>query len=306
MTENNASNSDGGRPESPDIALGITFVPSLPPERLRGLATAAEESGLDELWVWEDCFKESGIASATAALAWTSRIRVGIGLLPVPLRNVALTAMELATMERMFPGRLIAGIGHGVQPWMGQVGARPRSPLTLLREYADALRSLLDGERLTVSGDYVRLDDVALDWPPDPPPPLLLGGEGPKSVALTAELGDGTILSAARSDDEIRAVVASVSEIKGGAPHPIVASQIVVTGPDADERLAGELSAWGKSGGQGVGAAGDAATIAASIRHLADLGCTSVAIQPTQDEPDLDGLIRFLGEEVRPQLTFAR
>ena len=104
MTENNASNSDGGRPVSPDIALGITFVPSLPPEQLRGLATAAEESGLDELWVWEDCFKESGIASATAALAWTSRIRVGIGLLPVPLRNVALTAMELATMERMFPG----------------------------------------------------------------------------------------------------------------------------------------------------------------------------------------------------------
>ena len=72
--------------------------------------------------MWEDCFKESGIASATAALAWTSRIRVGIGLLPVPLRNVALTAMELATLERMFPGRLIAGIGHGVQPGWSRSG----------------------------------------------------------------------------------------------------------------------------------------------------------------------------------------
>ena len=270
------------------------------------LATTAEESGLDELWVWEDCFKESGIAAATAALAWTSRIRVGIGLLPVPLRNVALTAMELATMERMFPGRLIAGIGHGVQPWMAQVGARPRSPLTLLREYAVALRALLNGERLTVAGDYVRLDDVALDWPADPPPPLMLGGEGPKSVALTAELGDGTILSAARSDDEIRAVVDSVSEIKRNAPHPIVASHIVATGPNADERLAGEVPTWGKSAGEGVGAAGDAATIAASIRHVADLGCTNVAIQPTEDEPDLAGLIRFLGAEVRPLLDVDR
>ena len=40
----------------------------------------------------------------------------------MPLRNVALTAMELATVERMFPGRFVPGIGHGVLDWMGQVG----------------------------------------------------------------------------------------------------------------------------------------------------------------------------------------
>lgn len=89
-----------------DIAapqLGLAFVPTLPPERLHSLATTAEAVGLDELWVWEDCFKESAIASATASLAWTSTLRVGIGLMPAPLRNVALTAMELATIERMSP-----------------------------------------------------------------------------------------------------------------------------------------------------------------------------------------------------------
>ena len=59
--------------------------------------------------MWEDCFKESGIATATAMLAATSRLTVAIGLLPVPLRNVALTAMELATMSRLFPGRVTAG-----------------------------------------------------------------------------------------------------------------------------------------------------------------------------------------------------
>ena len=69
--------------------------------------------------------------------------------------------------------------------------------------------------------------------------------------------------------------------------------------------MAGELPTWGKSAGEGVGVAGDAATIAGSIRHLADLGCTNVAIQPTEDEPDLDGLVRFLGEEVRPLLNAA-
>ncbi len=167
--------------------LGVAFVPTEPPERLRSLARAAEEAGLDELWVWEDCFKESGIASAAAALAWTERIKVGVGLLPVPLRNVALTAMEIATLDRMFPGRFVAGIGHGVQPWMGQVGARVESPMTLLREYADALRRLLHGERVSVTGRYVSLDEVALDWPPLVPPALMIGAVGPKSLHLAGK-----------------------------------------------------------------------------------------------------------------------
>ena len=100
---------------------------------------------MDELWVWEDCFRESAFAAATAALAWSERIQVGIGIAPMPLRKVALTAMEIATIERMFPGRLLPGLGHGVLSWMGQVGARVASPLTLMREYVPALRDLLAG-----------------------------------------------------------------------------------------------------------------------------------------------------------------
>ncbi len=72
--------------------------------------------------------------------------------MPAPLRNVALTAMEVATLARIFPGRVIAGVGHGVQEWMAQVGGRVASPLTLLEEYAVALRRLLHGERVTVTG----------------------------------------------------------------------------------------------------------------------------------------------------------
>ena len=117
--------------------IGAVFLAQFPPERLRPVAEAADAAGLEELWLWEDCFRESGIAAAAAALAWTRRLRVGVGLLPVPLRNVALTAMEIATLDRLFPGRVVVGVGHGVQDWMGQVGARVESPLTLLREYLD-------------------------------------------------------------------------------------------------------------------------------------------------------------------------
>ncbi len=283
------------------LRLGITYVPFRPPEELHDLAVAAEESGLDELWVWEDCFKQSGLASAAAALAWTSRIRVGIGLLPVPLRNVALTAMEIATLERLFPGRVIPGIGHGVQDWMSQTGSRAASPLTLLREHATALRRLLAGEEVTVDGRYVRLDHVRLDWPPASPPPLGIGADGPKSIALAAELGDVFLLSAARTEAQItnaRRILEQVSPRR----HEIVAAQIVATGPGARERVDAEVPKWN---GPDIthGLAGDAETIAAQLRRLAELGVTSVAVQPTGDEPDLIGLVEFLGREVRPLLS---
>ncbi|UFU02808.1 LLM class flavin-dependent oxidoreductase [Ruania suaedae] len=176
------------------VDIGLIVPPDQPPERFIAAARAAEDAGLDEVWLWEDCFAESGVGAAAALLASTSRVRVGIGLLPVPLRNVALTAMEVATLDRLYPGRLLPGFGHGILPWMGQAGARVRSPLTLLREHITALRALLAGESVTVDGTYVTLSDVQLRWPPRQPPPLLIGAEGPKTLQLAGEYGDGVIL----------------------------------------------------------------------------------------------------------------
>jgi alkanesulfonate monooxygenase SsuD/methylene tetrahydromethanopterin reductase-like flavin-dependent oxidoreductase (luciferase family) len=67
--------------------LGAVYLPYNPPERLRSVVKAADEVGLEELWLWEDCFLQGGIASMAAALGWTERLRVGVGLLPVPLRT---------------------------------------------------------------------------------------------------------------------------------------------------------------------------------------------------------------------------
>jgi alkanesulfonate monooxygenase SsuD/methylene tetrahydromethanopterin reductase-like flavin-dependent oxidoreductase (luciferase family) len=112
--------------------------------------------------------------------------------------------MEAASLHRMFPGRAMLGVGHGVRDWMGQVGARLESPLTLLRENLLALRALLGGERVTVDGRYVRLDDVVLDWPPHGPRSAdLAGATGPRSLRLTGEAADGTILTASTNADGV-------------------------------------------------------------------------------------------------------
>jgi len=274
----------------------------MPPERLRPVARAVEAAGLDELWVWEDCFTESGIASAALALGATERITVGIGLLPAPLRNVALTAMELATLERAIPGRLVGGVGHGVQSWMGQVGARAESPVTLLREYSVALRRLLDGESVTVDGRYVHLDGVQLGWPPEARLPLMIGGGGPVTLRLAAELGDGVLLANTLTLDELDAAAATT-----GPDQPLVITVIAATGEGAAERVDADLREQRSDADQqrqGYAVAhGDAASIAAQLLDLAARGVTNVTIEATADEPDVDGLIAFLGREVRPLLA---
>ena len=283
--------------------LGAVFLPQLPPERLEGAARAADEAGLEELWLWEDCFSESGIASAAAALAWTERLRVGIGLLPVPLRNVALTAMEVATLHRLFPGRVAAGVGHGVQDWMGQAGARVASPLALLREHLTALRALLHGEEVTTRGRYVQLDRVALDWPPAPPPALLAGATGPETLRLSGELADGTILTAATTTEALRQARRLADEGREAAgredPHPLIVYLLAATGPDA----AGRVDAAARRGNgdpRPASAAGDARAVAEAVGRWAAAGADSVILQPTADDLDPEGFVRFVGQEVRP------
>jgi alkanesulfonate monooxygenase SsuD/methylene tetrahydromethanopterin reductase-like flavin-dependent oxidoreductase (luciferase family) len=288
--------------------LGAIVLPQLPPDRLLPAARAADEAGLDELWLWEDCFWTSGIAAASAVLAVSSRLRVGVGLLPVPLRNVALTAMEIATLERLFPGRALIGVGHGVQEWMGQVGARVASPLTLLREYVDALHGLFRGDRLTVSGRYVRLTDVGLDWVPPVPPRVWVGASGPKTLRLAGEVGDGTLLTAATTPEQVTQAIAAIEEGRAAAGRadglPVVVNLLAATGPGAADRVAAELVRMGETGrpAADLAVAGDAAEVAAAVRRWAGAGATTVLLQPTLDEPDPEGFLRFAAQQVRPLL----
>jgi alkanesulfonate monooxygenase SsuD/methylene tetrahydromethanopterin reductase-like flavin-dependent oxidoreductase (luciferase family) len=283
--------------------LGAVFRPQLPPERLRAVARAADEAGLEELWLWEDCFLEGGISAAAAALAWTEQVRVGVGLLPVPLRNVAVTAMEAATLHRMFPGRAIVGVGHGVQDWMGQVGARAESPVTLLREHLDALRALLRGERVSTDGRYVKLDGVALDWPPTGAPEVLAGATGPRSLRLSGAAADGTVLTAATAPEGVRRARRLIDEGRESAGrtdhHRVVVYLHTATGPDAAARLRAEIEANGEDPLPEHGVAGDAGAVAKAVQRLAEAGADTVVLQPTADEPDPEGFVRFAAEEVR-------
>jgi alkanesulfonate monooxygenase SsuD/methylene tetrahydromethanopterin reductase-like flavin-dependent oxidoreductase (luciferase family) len=272
--------------------VGVVFRPQLPPERLREFASSAEAAGLDDLWLWEDCFLEGGLTSAAAALAGTTSVRVGLGLMPVPLRNPALAAMEIATLARLFPGRFAPAAGHGVLSWMKQVGAGADSPLTLLREWVSAVRALLHGQTVTVSGRYVQLDRVALDWPPPTVPPLLVGARGPKTIALAGAHADGVILDAGITLDGVRRAVITAAAVR---PHEIVVYLPCASGPGASERVEAELPASSLPLAERA-AVGTAAQVADVVHSFAEAGATTVILQPTADDPDVAATIQLAAQ----------
>ena len=133
-------------------SVGMCFPQEFPPSLVREFAQRLDVGGAEQLWIIEDCFFTAGVSLAATALAVTERLTVGLGILPAVARNAAITAMELATLYGLAPGRVLPGIGHGVQSWMEQIGVRPQSPLTALEEVITTVRRLLDGETVTFHG----------------------------------------------------------------------------------------------------------------------------------------------------------
>jgi alkanesulfonate monooxygenase SsuD/methylene tetrahydromethanopterin reductase-like flavin-dependent oxidoreductase (luciferase family) len=221
----------------------------VPAGQVLGYARAAERHGFDELWVVEDLGSRGGIAQAGAVLASTGRIIVGIGILPAGARNAAFAAMELATLAQLFPGRLIAGIGHGMPAWMRQVGAWPASPLTLLAEYTTALRALLRGGPGPANGRYVHVEGLVITEVPESPPPVVLGVRGPRSLAVAGEHADGVNLAEPAAPAYIAAALTQAGRSAPAPGFEVIAYDLAAVDDDptaARERVRPALAPVGE------------------------------------------------------------
>jgi 5,10-methylenetetrahydromethanopterin reductase len=297
--------------------VGVMFRPEWPPEELPRFVGQAERDGFAEVWLVEDCFLTGGLTMAATALAVSSRVRVGIGLLPAAMRNAALSAMEIAGLGRLHPGRLAVAFGHGVEPWMRQIDARPRDRLAALEEVVVAVRSLLAGEEVTVSGSFVRLDGVRLSHVPDPPPAVLIGTTGPRALAAAGRSADGFLLAEGAGPEAVR----WARETAGGGGETVVYAWLSV---DADrdaaaEALRPQVEAWrrmnlyprlfemaGVDDGldadrlRGVAVAGDAEDCDRAVRALWSAGADSVVLV-SRHEDRAEQVARFV-DEVLPRL----
>jgi alkanesulfonate monooxygenase SsuD/methylene tetrahydromethanopterin reductase-like flavin-dependent oxidoreductase (luciferase family) len=299
--------------------LGVLFRPEWPPEDLPAFARDAERDGFAELWLVEDCFLAGGLTMAATALAATDVLGVGIGLLPVAVRNAALTAMEIAGLARVHPGRLTVAFGHGVEPWMRQIGARPPDRLAALEETVTAVRALLAGEAVTTQGRHVHLEGVRLAHPPSPPPAALVGTTGPRGLEVAGRCADGILLPEGSVPEAVR-WARGVAD--GGTTVVYAWLSLDDDRSAAADALRPSVQAWlqlglyrelstraGLSDGaaqpeddrlRALAVAGDARDCARAIAELWAAGTDTIVLIPRREDRD-EQLARF-GSEVRPLL----
>jgi alkanesulfonate monooxygenase SsuD/methylene tetrahydromethanopterin reductase-like flavin-dependent oxidoreductase (luciferase family) len=275
-----------------NVRIGVMYDRDWAPEDLPGFARRAEELGVEDLWVVEDLGWNGGVSAAAVALAATERVRVGIGITPAPLRSPALLAMELATLARVFPGRLVAGIGHGVPEWMARAGVAPRSPLALLEETITSVRTLLRGERLDLAGRELHLSEIQLVHPPAEVPPVVAGVVRPRSLELAGRVADGTVITEGHGPADLANARELVSKGGATADHTLTVLAFAAIGDDPDEvaralrpHVEGHAAWLGRPEEEVFTVSGPAPQAASRIQDLATAGANTVVLRVAGAEP---------------------
>lgn len=282
-------------------SIGALIRRDIPPADVVAHARAVQ-SGFDELWVIEDLRFAGGISQAAAVLAATDTGAVGHGIAPAPFRNPAALAMEWATLAEIYPGRVIAGIGHGVQAWMAQIGEQVTSPVALLRETTLAIRQLLAGEEVTMAGRYVNLAGVRLEYPPSRIPNVLAGVRGPKSLQLAGAVADGTVLAEGNGPEDIRSALQSIELGRKQAgrndPHHLTVFAGFYAGPMND---IGEENPDSDPAFDWDAAGEDVTYVTAKLQTLIDAGADSVILLPFGIDPTEQ--LQLAAAEIVPNLV---
>lgn len=189
----------GNRP-SVRLGLALGYWGASPPEGVEQLVLEAERLGFDSVWT-----SEAYGSDALTPLAWwgsrTSKLRLGTAIAQMHARTPAATAMTAVTLDHLSGGRFILGLGvSGPQVVEGWHGVEFGRPLQSTREYLEVIRLILAREApLNYRGNRYRLPRAtgagkALRITVHPlraDLPIWLAAEGPRNIALAAEVADG-------------------------------------------------------------------------------------------------------------------
>ena len=184
------------------LGLQMGYWASRLPEGADELVVEAEKLGFDSLWT-----SEAYGSDALTPLSWwgsmTSRMRLGTAIMQIAARAPAASAMAAITLDQLSQGRFVMGLGASgpqvVEGWYGQPYPKP---LARTREYVEVVRKVFARqEPLAYDGEFYQLPyrggtqlGKALKSTVHPlraDLPICLAAEGPKNVALAAEIADG-------------------------------------------------------------------------------------------------------------------
>ncbi len=184
------------------IGLNIGYWSAGPPPDATEQVAEAERLGFDSIWT-----AEAYGSDALTPLAWwgasTTNVRLGTSIMQMSARTPTATAMAALTLDHLSGGRFILGLGASgpqvVEGWYGQPYPKP---LARTREYIAIVRQVLAREGpVTFDGEHYQLPFSggsglgkplkSTVQPVRSDVPIVLAAEGPKNVALAAEIADG-------------------------------------------------------------------------------------------------------------------
>jgi F420-dependent oxidoreductase-like protein len=258
-----------------------------PPPGAAEAVAACEQLGFDSIWT-----AEAYGSDALTPLAWwgaaTRRVRLGTNIVQLSARTPAATAMAALTLDHLSGGRFVLGLGVSgpqvVEGWYGQPYPRP---LARTRDYVEIVRAVWRRDApVTHDGPHYPLPHPggtglgkplrSTVHPLRADIPILLGAEGPKNVALAAEIADGwlPLFFSPKTDGFYRAALAEGFARPGARRTPadfeIAASVPVVIDPDVEaaaDRLRPMLALY--IGGMGAQSANFHADAFARMGHEA-------------------------------------
>jgi len=176
---------------------------------MRRAAVAAEEAGFDGLWTWDHLRDPEGGARSRVPEVWTvlaalaevtRRVSLGPLVLNVASRHPGLLANMAATLQEVSSGRLLLGLGAGGNrrlPYaveheaLGLVIEDDQARAQRVAEASEVLHRLWSGDESSFAGTYYRLERPSGFLTPDPPPPVIIGGFGPRMATIAGRHGEG-------------------------------------------------------------------------------------------------------------------
>jgi 5,10-methylenetetrahydromethanopterin reductase len=195
------------------VRIGVNFDGFVPTAEAIALARESVAAGAGSLWVAEHLGYREAIATCMAfAFAVPGDARMVPTAVSPYVSHPVPTAMAMATLDEVAPGRAAIAVGTGNPLFLKEAGQAMVKPVRAVREFVAALRALWSGEPVHVDGEFVKLAGARLAFTPSAPIPVYVAAIGPDMLKLAGRIGDGVVLSAGVSTDSVRRSLAACAE----------------------------------------------------------------------------------------------
>ncbi|MHA2026399.1 MAG: LLM class flavin-dependent oxidoreductase [Candidatus Thorarchaeota archaeon] len=177
-----------------NVSIGITT--NMRVSATGWIAQNADSLGARSIWVGEDIAlgQETFVLTANTLLQ-TKKVRVGTGIIPVTVHNIATLARVGFTLSEIGEGRFAFGLGIGGIQDLEKHGIKIKKPVTELRKTIQTLNRLWAGEAVDSKGEVFSTTNFDLRLKDPVKVPIFLGVRGPQMLRLTGKIADGVILS---------------------------------------------------------------------------------------------------------------